>query len=172
MIERSIKRKVVQTFFDEPTREFHLRELSRLLNISLPTAISTTDYLSKKEIIIKKKGKVTTLLKANREAEEFGRAKMVANLENIFESGVVDFLIQKYNHPKCIILFGSYARGEDIERSDIDIAILTDKPKETDLIKYQKVLKREISIHIVDVTTVSEEFRLNLMNGIVLEGSW
>lgn len=172
MIEKSTIRKVLDAFFENPSREFYLRELSRLLKLSMPTIISTTDKLAKENLIIKTKGKVLTKVMANRENANFVKSKRVYNLELIYNSYIVDYLSKSYNQPKCIILFGSFSRGEDIEKSDIDIAVITNKKLDIDLPEYEKKLKRAINLHEINLSKISEEFRANLANGIVLEGSW
>lgn len=172
MIEKSTTNKVLDAFFENPSREFHLRELSRLLKLSMPTIISATDALAKETLIIKTRGKVLTKVAANRENMKFTWHKRVCNLERLYASGLLEHLSNCYNNPRLIILFGSYSRGEDIEKSDIDIAVVTNKKLGPDFSKYEKTLGRGISIHEVDLGKVSSEFKANLANGIVLEGSW
>ena len=172
MIKKSTVQGILGLFFDNPSREFHLRELSRLLKLSMPTIISATDNLSKERLIIKIKEKVLTKVMANRENINFTRYKRLYNLEKIYVSSITDHLSNIYNHPKNIILFGSYSRGEDIENSDIDIAITTNKKLSLTLLKYEKFLKKTINVHEMDTNKISEEFKANLANGIVLEGSW
>lgn len=70
------------------------------------------------------------------------------------------------------MLFGSFSRGEDTENSDIDIVVITKKGLSLNTEKYDKVLKKRVNIHEVDLIKISEEFKANLANGIVLEGSW
>lgn len=172
MIQKSTIQKVLAIFFDYPVREFYLRELSRELKLAMHTVISTTDILAKERLIIKTKGKALTKVVANRENPDFIRHKRIYNLEKIYDSNLIDHLISSYNSPKMIILFGSYSKGEDTEKSDIDIAIAASKKMSLDLKKYEKELKRGISIHEVDLSKISSEFKANLQNGIVLEGSW
>jgi len=155
-----------------PNREYHLRELSRLSKRSLPTILTTTSALAKVGLITKKKGKVITTVTANRENIEYVRRKQIHNMEKMYNSGLVDFLIKNYQHPKLIILFGSYSRGEDTEKSDIDIAILTTSKKNLDLSIFEKNLGKPISLHKISLSEMSKEFKANLTNGIVLEGSW
>src|SRR3989344_1809859 len=109
MIEKSTIWKVLEIFFENPSKEFHLRELSRLLKFSMPTIISTTNELYKENLIVKNKGKVLTRTMANRENINFLRHKHLYNLERIYTSGIADYLSNVYNHPKTIILFGSYS---------------------------------------------------------------
>ncbi len=49
--------------------------------------------------------------------------KRVENLKMIYESGIVEELSERFLGG-VIILFVSYSYGEDIVRSDIDIAVI------------------------------------------------
>lgn len=172
MIEKTTARVVLSMFFDFPGRQFHLRELSRLTGLSLPSIISVTDKLAKEGLITKVKGTALTTVAANRESEAFIWRKRLYNLEKIYASGIIGFLTSHYYHPQAIILFGSFSRGEDTEKSDIDIAILGRDEKPVSLRKFQTILKKNISLHYVMLEQASNEFKANLANGIVLEGSW
>ncbi len=172
MIEKSTIEQVFGTFMENPSKVFHLRELSRLVKFSMPTIVSTTDSLAKEKLLVKTKGKVLTTVKANRENINFIRCKRLHNLESVYLSGIVDYISSSYNHPRLVILFGSYSRGEDIERSDIDIAVITNKKLDLDLAKFEKYLGRTITMHEINVEDLSSEFKANLTNGVVLEGSW
>ena len=172
MIEKSTIERILAVFFENPSRDFHLRELSRVLKLSMPTIISATDKLSREKLITKEKGNVLTKVMANRENINFTRHKRLRNLELIYESGLIEYISNSYGHPKCIILFGSFSRGEDTEKSDIDIAVITKKKLNLDFSQYEKVIKRSINLHEADIEKVSREFKANLANGIVMEGSW
>lgn len=172
MIEKSTIEKVLAVFFEHPSKEFHLRELSRFLKLSMPTIISTTDALAKEKLIVKTKSKALTQVSASRDNINFVRCKRIYNLDKIYASGIVDYISKLYNYPKSIILFGSFSSGEDIESSDIDIAVTTNKNLRLDLHKYERTLKRPINVHETDTEKISKEFKANLANGIVLEGSW
>ena len=172
MIEKNATQKVLQVFFESPVTVFYLRELSRLIGKSLPTIITVTDTLARENLISKKKENVMTILKANRQNDYFIRCKRIHNMERLYESGVVDILIRKYNHPQTIVVFGSFSRGEDIQTSDIDLAVNTDKKLKVDLSSYEENLKKRINVHEAVFSRQREAFRISLMNGIVLEGSW
>ena len=172
MIEKSTIQKVLEFFFRNPSKEFHLRELSRLLKLSMPTIISATDALAKENLIVKIKSNFITKTRANRESIYFIRKKRICNLELICDSGIIDYLLKIYNQPKAIILFGSFSRADDIENSDVDLAVITKKKISLNFPEYEKFLSRSVSIHEVDLEKISKEFKLNLTNGIILEGSW
>ncbi len=113
-----------------------------------------------------------TITKANRENPRYIWLKRAHNLERLYESGLVTKLSSLFNTPQAIIVFGSYARGEDTEKSDVDIAIIASMKTEADISLYEKKLSRAISLHVVDLSKVSKEFKSSLYNGILLEGSW
>ena len=72
--------------------------------------------------------------------------------------------------PDAIVLFGSASRGEDIEGSDIDLFLVA-KEREINLRKFEKKLKRKISLHFEDsVSKVPKELMNNIINGIVVYG--
>ena len=76
------------------------------------------------------------------------------------------------NLPGCtIILFGSYGRGEDTIKSDIDIAIIGSKKKEVNLIGFEKILERAIFLHFYDsLKQINKNLKESIHNGIVLVG--
>jgi predicted nucleotidyltransferase len=169
MIEKSTIETIIAYFFIHPTEEIHLRELSRRLQLSMPTILSFVKILEKKGLILVHKGIALTTVKANVENKKFVRAKRVYNLQSIYDSGIVDVLSQ--SRPDAIICFGSYSRGEDTERSDIDLAVVKGKEQKLVVEKYEKILQRKISLHFISLEKISREFKANLINGIILEGA-
>lgn len=161
---------VLEVFFDNPTREFHARELSRKTGLSIFTVLEAIKTLTKNDLIrVKKKGNLKIVAASHSVA--FIRAKRIRNLEKIYDSGVVDYLIKAYDKPETIVLFGSYSRGDDVENSDVDIGVITNIHKELDLRKFEKSLSRKISVHEIELKKISREFHNNLINGIILDGA-
>ena len=69
-----------------------------------------------------------------------------------------------------VLVFGSYAKGEDTEKSDIDMAIITEKKLNLDLDNFEKRLKRKIHILEIKRKEIKPTLMNNLANGIVLYG--
>src|SRR3989338_9228307 len=124
MVEKNNIQKVLSYFFMFPTREIHLRELSRIIKLSMPAILSAVNQLKREQLVEVRKGRVLTIVKARNENTLFVRLKRLHNLENLYLSGLVDTIYSVYKRPRAIICFGSYSRGDDIETSDIDIAII------------------------------------------------
>ena len=157
-------------FFDNPTKEFNARELSRKTGLSIFSVLEAIKKLSKEGLISAQKKGNMKIVKASY-SDVFIRSKRIRNLEKVYDSKIIEYLSEAYEKPEAIILFGSYSRGDDIENSDVDIAIITKDHKNLNTEKFEKMLSRKISIHEIDLKKVSKEFHNNLINGIVLEGA-
>ncbi len=173
---------MLEFFFTYPTREVHLRELSRELKLSIPPILTAVKKLEKENLIQIERTKVITKIKANVEDKQFKRLKRVNNLERLYTSGVADFLWKEFDRPDAIVCFGSYSRGEDWENGDIDIAIFRGIPirsgdslritHKKEFEKLENALKRRISIHTIQqYGALATDFQSNINNGIVLEGA-
>lgn len=158
---------ILRIFFLNPDKKFTIRELARTAKIS-------PAWVSKIVSGLKKEGYLDTdetrRIKANLEFKDFLRLKKVFNLRNLYESGLIDYLTQEYHQPECISLFGSHSTAEDSSRSDIDIAVITNKKLSLDLLQFEKFLARKINIHEIVLRKSSSEFKNSLINGIVLHG--
>jgi len=168
MKNSNTKEKILEVLFDFPTKEFYLRELSRITQIS-PNSISKAISELKKDNLIITNKTITLNLKANLDNDKFKNLKRVSNLNKIYSSGLFSYL--KENFPlSAIILFGSYSKGEDAEKSDIDIAILDIKEKKIELENYEKILNRKVNIDFINMKNITKELRNSVINGIPLQG--
>lgn len=168
MIQKCSNIRVLEVFFKEPTTIHFIREIGRKINLA-PTSVKIIiNDILKSDLIMIKKSKPFNGYIANRDNELFQFYKKVYNLSTLYE--LKQEIINSI-HPKAIILFGSYSRGEDIETSDIDILILSKVKKEIILEKIEKKLKRKINVMLVDSLKKLDSAIINkIHNGIVLYG--
>lgn len=149
------------------------RAIARLLSVS-PTAIGKALPLLEKEGLVRRKKDATmnlTTVELNRDNPLAIALKRAENFRMISESGLDSCLEEMF--PGCaIILFGSYSFGEDITRSDIDIAIIgPGEEGEEDLSTFEKMLERPINLQFYGRWgEISGNLRSNLMRGITLSG--
>lgn len=121
------------------------------------------------ESLEKKGGRKFPVYRANNQNDEFKRLKKIFNVDSLLEFGVIKFIEEKLS-PKSIVLFGSYARGEDIEDSDVDLFVEC-KKEEMNLKSVEKKLNRKIELHFNEnFTMYPKELKNNIINGIVLSG--
>jgi len=148
------------------------REIAKKLNVS-PTAIAKAlQDLEKRGLVLNKKDKTMNLnlVELNRDKEGVINLKRIENLKMFYESGVVNYLEEKFPG-SVIILFGSYSYGEDTTQSDIDIAIIGCKEKEMNLDKFEDLFEKEIRINFYEsFGKIHKHLRSNIFNGIVLSG--
>ena len=164
------KDKLVEYFINNPATEVHLRELARNVKISFPWVRKIVGELTKEGYLVRKKQRGLVLVKADRDSVLFRELKRSYNLFSLYKSKLVNELVESYNKPETIVLFGSYSKGEDTEESDIDIAIITERHKDVNLAVFERRLHRKIKVLEIQRPSIEKEFWNTLINGIVLYG--
>ena len=96
--------------------------------------------------------------------------KRLYNIYSLYDTGLIDFIKKYFEMPQAIILFGSYCDGTDMEKSDIDLAIISKKRDIPDFKRFEAKLARKVNIHLIDIGKAEKEFKNSLANGITLEG--
>lgn len=147
------------------------REVAKFLGFS-PTAVAKALKKLEKEKMIKieKNKKINLIsLSLNRDNQKTLILKKIENLKIIYESGLADFLEEKFPG-STIILFGSFSRGEDDIQSDIDIAVIGSKDKNLNLTEFEKKIERTINLNFYDSLNIESHLKNNILNGITLIG--
>jgi len=167
---------LLKPFLEDPQREFHLREFARIHKISPTTAGKILENLRKDNYLLKKKERGHLLYRANTDSVEYKYLKAFYNVSKINDSGLVDFLVDEFNYPEAIVLFGSYAKSENTPKSDIDIFVLSEIKKEPEVSRFEKALKCKIQLFSANrtkfnqMTKESKELLNNILNGKILYG--
>ncbi|MBS3147526.1 nucleotidyltransferase domain-containing protein [Candidatus Woesearchaeota archaeon] len=161
---------VLGLFFDDPQGRFHIREIARRAGLHPNTVLRDVKLLAKEGLLCVKRTKAVVEVTANRDNALFTRLKRLENVRRVMLSGLVEVLDYAYGAPEAIVLFGSYGRGEDTLKSDIDVAVVTSRKARPDLSKFEALLKRSIQIVELDLKTVGKNLLSNVANGFVLKG--
>jgi len=173
MLQKSSVQVVAEVFFSFPTKEHTLKDVSNRVKIAHTSVKQNLNNLVKIGLIkqrIEKKGKRRfPTYKANKDDKLFIQYKRMYNLQSIMESGIIQYMEEKLM-PKCIVMFGSFQRGEDTEESDIDLFIES-KKKDIQLKQFEKKVGRKIEIHFKEYfISYPKELKNNIINGTVLHG--
>jgi len=169
MITKSIKEQVMEYFFVNPTAKLRVRQLSRVVKVPLPSAIRYAKELEKEGILNSSEIAGVKFYSASRSSPVFLLEKKLFNIRSLLV--LKDVLVKEFSNP-TIVVFGSYSKGEDIERSDVDIFIESPSKKQVELPSMEKSLNRTIqffrykSIHDIK----NKELANNIVNGIILNG--
>ncbi len=153
--------KLLKLVFENPSMKFTIRGLAKKSGVSKTTVQKIINELQQNKIINKEK------LFSNNLHAKF--VKSTFFITKIYESGLIDYLINEMK-PSCIILFGSFAKGEHVKESDIDLFIESAK-KPAGLQKYEKKLGHSIQLFIeTDIKKLPDELFNNVVNGTKLYG--
>src|SRR3989344_4119955 len=169
MLEKYNKYKLLKGFLDNPTDSCRLRELSRIIKISPPSIMLYLKEFENEDFIKSYAKRGIPFYKANRDNEDFIFYKKLSILYELHKSGLSDFLWEKLS-PDAIILYGSYAKGESTEESDIDLFIIG-KEKKINIDEFEKKLGK--NVHLIfeeNINKIPIELKNNLVNGIILKG--
>ncbi|MBD3263261.1 hypothetical protein GF374_02690 [Candidatus Woesearchaeota archaeon] len=165
------KEKIKNYFLINPTTKLRVRQIERALKLSLPSVIRYCKELKKQGILKTIKiGNVVFYL-ADRANENFLLEKKLFNIKQLYKCGILNYLKKQFHNP-VIIVFGSYAKSEDVEDSDIDLYVETSSNKTIDIKDFENLLKRKIQIfRYKNIKKVSNPYLANnIINGIVLNG--
>lgn len=166
---------ILKWFFENPTGEYHIREIARLAKSNHMTVRKYLNNFVKEELLIRKQSKLYIGYSANFKDKKFLNLKIYYNLESLRKSEIIESLKEFYDYP-AIILFGSYANATNTKESDIDLCIISNIKKEFKLEKYENILNRKISLHLFgeqefkNMKNKNPELLNNICNGIKLSG--
>ena len=167
--------RILVVFFDDPYREFHLREVAEVADVSPSTAKRFLDFYEANGFLIKKRKANLALFRANVENNSFRFMKTALFL---FKARpLTDFLTEAYTG-SSVVLYGSCARGEDGPESDVDVLIVGRRAEKIDLTRYEGILGRKINTIVFDPQDWEEKaqedrafYERVLVDGIVLHGT-
>jgi len=158
----------LSVFFEDCYREISVREYSREVGVSPPTASKMLKEFAREGLLLSREDRGFLLFRVNRESG------VMRDLSRIYWGGRLgEFFsyVEKNLFPKAIVLFGSLSKLEVRKESDIDVMILGGLEKEFDISKFEKKFKREIQIFAFDsLEKVNKELRANVINAYVVGG--
>ena len=156
------KTVLLEFFFEHPGKKYTVRSLEKQTKISR----STVQYYLKD---FKEKG----LISIDNKWFDNPHNKLIKQqyfVRKISESGLLDYL-EKELGASSIILFGSFAKGESIKESDIDLFVECARDKELNLKKFEKKIGHNIEIFMKrKITQLPSKLLNNVVNGIKLRG--
>lgn len=168
--------KVMKWFFAYPAKEVSLNDLTRLVGISKTTANRIVTQLAREGFLkIQRLGKVWRISCDQR--HQFNSTRKVSyNLELVYNAQIIRSILSGIPNARSIILFGSYRKGDDTEKSDIDVAVEILNDDEVRIVTpgiiprlgYRKNIK--VNLLIFSRNNVDRNLFANIVNGIVLYG--
>ena len=169
--------RVLKLFLKNPHASYYLRESARLLHMDPMTVKRALTVLVADGLLLRTQEKNQILYKANIENPAFRYLKIAYNLSWLHKKRVPEFLIHHMNTVTSILLFGSYAKGENDEESDVDILVIS-LSKTTPTAELTNVLKHDVNLISFTPAQWSQQAKTNkafyldiILEGIVLFGT-
>ncbi len=166
------RKKILEVFMANPSKEIHLREVARLSKSSL-TNVDNSLRLFVKEGMFEKREvsnmtfflpnlengtllKMFEVIELHRREDFYNKNKKIARLLKKYTQTIIDL---SNGRIQSVILFGSVARGEWTKNSDIDILAIVAE-KENDIIPILREAKKttETLLEINSITTTRNNF--------------
>ena len=176
LYEETAKNKIIEILFKYPEKEFSLSDLAREAGVAKANIGRMLEEFQEIGLISIEKLSKIWRIRSNQTNWIYVRSKIAYNLNFVYKSGLVEFLVDYFKNPKAIVLFGSYRKGEDMSNSDVDIAIESGEAKKyqiiglRDLLEFEKIIGRRIQIHIFNRENMDIGVFNNIANGILLWG--
>jgi len=173
MIMQSKENKVLKLFFNQPTKEWHFEEILKETKMARSKVDRWLKKFTQDKIItrVKEKGKHSHYL-GNYTSPEYKTRKKLFALHELSDSGLWKHLLSL---PKAqtIIIFGSLARSDWYQESDIDIFIYGDA-EGLKIAPYELKLNREIQLfsceNKAELNKMGSALLKNIIKGELIKG--
>ena len=164
----------LRPFFEDNYRRINVREYARIMKISAPFASKLLKGYEKAGLLLCEAENKYLFFVANKNNSFFIHLQRTYYLDVLKRLGLIKYFEEQLVNP-VVILFGSFAKAEVGDKSDIDIAIFSSSKKELNLKSYEKKLKRSIQLFTYknrEEANKNPELLNNILNGFILNGSW
>lgn len=138
--------RVLSYFFDEPYKEVYLRGLAREVKLSIFPLKNAVDDLVGEGLLLERREGGLRYLKVNVGNLFFRHLKIAFNVKKILDCGIVDFLRENVPALSSVVLFGSWAKGEDDRKSDVDFVVIGQRPRRIEVSDFEVKLGRKVEL--------------------------
>jgi predicted nucleotidyltransferase len=165
-IMESKEEVILELFFNNPTKEWHFEEIVFRSNLARSKVDKWLKKFQKDKIItkVKIKNKMPYYI-SNYSSFTYQNKKKMFALNQFYNSGFLNHL-SSLKKAKTIILFGSFARSDWYDKSDIDVFIYGECDS-FKIAKFEDILKRDIQIFVAKNKNDLEKLGDGLINNII-----
>ena len=153
------REKLLQLFFSDPSKKYYLRELERILNISVGNIRRELLSLKKTGLFKCEKMGQQVYYFLNRDSALFEDFKNIV-FKTIGVQGKLKKELEKIKGIKQAFIFGSFAKNKENTSSDVDLMIIGKVDEDlliSKISKLENLFKREINYHLIDTEEWKEK---------------
>ncbi len=130
LFQKYIAWKILAHFLKYPTTKYYIKELARELKVSPGSVSTTVRMLETDKILERDEIGQTHLYKLNQEHPAATSLKKSYTLIRILEADFINRFLITDENIISLALYGSYAKGDYDEKSDLDVLIITSSKKD------------------------------------------
>ena len=180
LFEKYKEWEILRIFLQNPKTGFYTKELARKTKIGAGTINTFLKNIHEDKILNKEIIGNVHLYSLNNENEIVKQLKILNTILEITKYKLTEKILKKDDTLTSMILYGSHANGENDEKSDIDLLIISSNKANftTTLQQLEIQLKKPISLQILSINqwnrlkTQDEIFYQSIIeNHIILYGS-
>ena len=128
------KFKIIKELKETP-KGVHLRGLSRIINSGLPNVKRFLKILEEEKVVRKEKDANLIKFKLKESQKTLAYLKQINTGEFLrlpvkIQNSIIEFLGELENKPLLVLIFGSYAKGTQSAKSDLDLLIIVRDKKD------------------------------------------
>jgi predicted nucleotidyltransferase len=167
-----LQQRIMRLLFVKAGTTLNMNGIARILKVSQPAVLKSIPFLQKEGLVKANQDKDSSrwAVELNRDDKKVIGLKRADNLKQLYESGLIQHIYDIFPGA-TVILFGSYAHGEDTTKSDIDLAVIGSERKKIDE-KFDKVLERAIVVNYYkSFNSIDKSLLSNILDGITLKGA-
>ncbi len=150
MLEKYALIKAIRFVLSKPMKSFSVRDLAKEAGLSPGAARVSLDYMRNKGIASLKTIGKTYQYKANLESPLCRQWKILFNLDKITDSKILEEITKKIPHVNSVLLYGSFSKGTNDEKSDIDLLVVAHQKTKTDL-EFSNKMAKEVNLSILSL---------------------
>lgn len=156
------RQKILKLYFSAPQKRYYLRQLEKLLNISVGNIRRELLKLEKVGIFISEREGNLSYYTLNRRYPLFKELKSII-FKTIGIEAELKKLVKSIDGVLAAFIFGSFAKEQEDSMSDIDLYLVVDEKKfsEDKLVdsvsKLESIVNREINYHYSDLKEFMEK---------------
>jgi predicted nucleotidyltransferase len=158
--------KILELLLLNPAGEFHLREISRRTHVSPPYVKREMTNLMALGLVLKRSQGNLTLFRLNKDSAIAEELKRIFLKTESFGRFIRDNL-EEVGNVRFALIYGSFSKGEEAERSDIDLLIVGDVNERRMLGIMEKVEERT-GREVNYVAWTEDEFEKKAREGVPL----
>jgi len=162
-ILKNSKGEILKLFFQDPEKEYYLREIARILGKEPGFFQEAINKLVNEGILKDERRADLRYFKLNKNYPIYEEIKKIISKTVGIEARIRE-IIDNLKGAECAFIFGSIAKNQESSNSDIDLMIIGGIDQDQlikEINQAEDELKREINYHLYSREEVIKQLRIN-----------